>query len=112
VVVINRPALSALVLADFQQQALLQHNYLRQLHCAGSIALNSSLNTIAQNYANYLAANNLFRRSETTGLGENLWSMSSSGIIGAVNGRIYIIFFKIYQIYISVYLLGSTPINN
>jgi uncharacterized protein YkwD len=87
VVVIYRPTSSTIVLADFQQQALLQHNYLRQLHCAGAMMLNSILNAIAQNYSEYLAANNLFVHSGAAGLGENLWSMSSSNVITFVNGK-------------------------
>jgi uncharacterized protein YkwD len=48
--------------------------------------LNSTLNTIAQNYSEYLAANNLFVHSGTPGLGENLWAMFSSVAISFVNG--------------------------
>ena len=86
-VVIYRPATNAIILADFQQQALLQHNYFRQLHCTIGLVLNSTLNTIAQNYAAYLAANNIFNHSGAAGLGENLWSMSSSNAITFVNGK-------------------------
>ncbi|CAF4260693.1 unnamed protein product, partial [Rotaria sp. Silwood2] len=71
---------------NFQQQALLQHNYYRQLHCTDTMILNSTISTIAQNYANYLAANNLFQHSGTQGLGENLWAIWSSGAIRFVNG--------------------------
>ncbi|CAF4602544.1 unnamed protein product, partial [Rotaria sp. Silwood1] len=70
----------------FQQQALLQHNYYRQLHCTDALVLNSTINAIAQTYANYLAANNLFQHSGTSGLGENLWTVWSSGAIRSVNG--------------------------
>ncbi|CAF5148077.1 unnamed protein product, partial [Rotaria sp. Silwood1] len=70
----------------FQQQALLQHNYYRQLHCTDALVLNSTINAIAQTYANYLAANNLFQHSGTSGLGENLWAIWSSGAIRSVNG--------------------------
>ncbi|CAF1165095.1 unnamed protein product [Rotaria sp. Silwood1] len=76
----------AIVLADFQQQALLQHNYYRQLHCIDAMVLNSTISKIAQTYANYLAANNLFQHSGTSGLGENLWAIWSSGAIRSVNG--------------------------
>ncbi|CAF1101113.1 unnamed protein product [Rotaria sordida] len=84
--VFYRLSSSVVVLADFQQQALLQHNYFRQLHCTAAMALNSTINTIAQNYANYLATNNLFVHSGVSGLGENLWSMSSSVAITFING--------------------------
>ena len=86
-VFISRPVLGTVVLADFQQQALLEHNYYRQLHCTGALVLNSTLNAIAQNYSQYLAANNLFQHSGAAGLGENLWSYSSSAAINFVNGK-------------------------
>ncbi|CAF5117717.1 unnamed protein product, partial [Rotaria sp. Silwood1] len=82
---IYRPLSGAIVLADFQQQALLQHNYYRQLHCIDAMVLNSTISKIAQTYANYLAANNLFQHSGTSGLGENLWAIWSSGAIRSVN---------------------------
>ncbi|CAF3346426.1 unnamed protein product [Rotaria socialis] len=85
-VIINCSVYSAIILADFRQQALGQHNYFRELHCTPPMILNSTLNTIAQSYADYLAANNLFQHSGTAGLGENLWAMSSSAVITFVNG--------------------------
>jgi uncharacterized protein YkwD len=87
IIIINLRVLNAVVLADFQQQALIEHNLRRQLHCTGPMVLNSTLNTIAQNYSEYLAANNLFVHSGTAGLGENLWTMSSSVAISFVNGE-------------------------
>jgi len=83
----NRPISSTIVLTDFQQQALVEHNLKRQLHCTGAMVLNSTINTIAQNYSEYLAANNLFQHSGTPGLGENLWALSSSAAITFVNGK-------------------------
>ncbi|CAF1077238.1 unnamed protein product [Adineta ricciae] len=65
---------NAIVLANFRRQALDEHNTLRRLHCTGAMVLNSSLNSRAQNYANYLARNKLFQHSGAPGLGENLWS--------------------------------------
>ncbi|CAF3219779.1 unnamed protein product [Rotaria socialis] len=85
-VIINCSVYSAIILDDFRQQALGQHNYFRERHCTPSMILNSTLNTIAQNYADYLAANNLFQHSGAAGLGENLWGMSSSAVITFVNG--------------------------
>jgi uncharacterized protein YkwD len=82
------PSMNGIILSDFQQQALVQHNYYRQqLHCTTAMTLNSSLNTIAQNYAQYLAANNIFNHSGTVGLGENLWMAYSSVVITFVNGK-------------------------
>ncbi len=84
---INRPVLNAIVLATFQQEALAEHNLKRQIHCTGPMTLNSTLNTIAQNYSEYLAANNLFVHSYTPGLGENLYKISSSNPITYLNGK-------------------------
>jgi uncharacterized protein YkwD len=98
-IVIHHPVSTTVVLADFQQQALVQHNYLRQLHCTGALSLNSSINSIAQNYSNYLAANNLFQHSGTPGLGENLWAIWSSVALSFINGKSYITFIRSYWIY-------------
>ncbi|CAF1327202.1 unnamed protein product [Adineta steineri] len=81
--------MSVINLASFQQEALLQHNYYRQqLHCTGAMVLNASISTTAQNYAQYLAANNIFNHSQTPGLGENLWMESSSAALTSVNGSV------------------------
>ncbi len=85
---INLSAMYGIILSDFQQQALVQHNYYRQqLHCTTAMILNASLNDIAQNYSEYLAANNIFQHSGVAGLGENLWMESSSVVISFVNGK-------------------------
>jgi len=78
---------SAINLNTFRQEALVAHNYYRRLHGAQPIALNSTINAIAQAYAEVLAANDTFAHSSGTGLGENLWSTSSSNAITFVNGK-------------------------
>ncbi|CAF3073258.1 unnamed protein product [Rotaria socialis] len=81
--------IGSIVLSSFQQQALDQHNYYRQqMHCTGPMILNASLNVIAENYAQYLAANNIFSHSLTPGLGENLYYSYSSAGINSMNGSI------------------------
>ena len=84
---VSLPVNGVINLAAFQQEALLQHNVRRQQHCVPPLTLNSSLNTIAQNYANFLAVNGLFNHSATAGLGENLWSLWTSGVLGNINGQ-------------------------
>ncbi len=85
------PTMGTINLADFQQEGLTQHNYYRQqLHCTTAMMLNASLNTIAQNYAQYLAANNIFNHSGAAGLGENLWMAYSSAAMTFVNGTVQI----------------------
>lgn len=106
---INQPVLSGIVLADFQQQALDQHNYYRQLHCTVGMTLNSSLNTIAQNYAEYLAANNIFNHSQTPGLGENLYYRYSSAGISSLNGKNDLFFIFNMSKYIHILIVGSVP---
>ena len=81
------PLCEAINLTVFQQEALIQHNVRRQQHCVPPMALNSTLNTIAQNYAVFLANNNLFNHSSYPGLGENLWAMMSSVALGYINGK-------------------------
>lgn len=74
-------------LANFRQEVLVEHNLKRQLHCTDPLTLSASLNDIAQNYAQYLADNNLFQHSYTPGLGENLYMMWSSNAITYQNGK-------------------------
>ena len=83
----NHLVFNQVVVDDFRQEALAEHNAKRQLHCTGPMTLNASLNTVAQNYAEYLATNNLFNHSQTPGLGENLFQMSSSAVITSLQGK-------------------------
>ncbi|UJR17634.1 hypothetical protein I4U23_004530 [Adineta vaga] len=85
-IIFYHPVSSAFILANFHQEALLEHNIKRQLHCVGAMVLNSTLTQIAQNYSEYLAKNNLFAHSGASGLGENLWAASASGVIDSVTG--------------------------
>ncbi|CAF0955182.1 unnamed protein product [Adineta ricciae] len=81
------PVMGAINLATFQQEALAQHNYYRQqIHCTTAMTLNSSISTMAQNYAQYLAANNIFNHSRVSGYGENLYYSWSSASIISLNG--------------------------
>jgi uncharacterized protein YkwD len=86
-VLIGLSVVDAIVLADFQQQALNEHNYYRQLDCTIPMILNSSINTIAQTYATYLATNNLFAHSGTAGLGENLYFQGGGNANTFINGK-------------------------
>jgi len=70
--------LSNVCLSDVNKAYLNVHNKLRANHNAVALQNNAQINEIAQNYANYLATNNIFEHSITPGLGENLaWSFSS-----------------------------------
>ena len=81
--------MSAIDLDLFRREALAQHNYYRQqIHCTQPMALNASLNTMAQSYAEYLAQQEIFQHSGEDGVGENLYMESDSGVISYVNGKI------------------------
>ena len=83
------PVMGGINLATFQQEALAQHNYYRQqIHCTTAMILNSSISTMAQNYAQYLAANNIFNHSRVSGYGENLYSIWASSGIDILSGKI------------------------
>jgi len=78
---------AAIDLDTFREQAFEAHNYYRRLHGAQPIALNSTINAIAQAYAEVLAASDTFVHSSGSGLGENLWTIMSSVAITDVNGN-------------------------
>jgi len=66
-------------LDSFRQQALNKHNEYRRKHCVPVMTLDSNLNSVAQQYAQYLAKNNLFQHSGKQGMGENLYMSSTTG---------------------------------
>ncbi|CAF1187536.1 unnamed protein product [Didymodactylos carnosus] len=66
-------------LNSFRQQALDAHNLYRRKHCVQQMTLDSYLNSVAQEYAEYLAQNNLFQHSNHQGMGENLYMTSTTG---------------------------------
>ncbi|CAF1296598.1 unnamed protein product [Adineta ricciae] len=79
--------MGAINLDHFRQEALAQHNYYRQqIHCTQPMSLDASLNTMAQNYAEYLAYYETFQHSGEDGVGENLYMESYSAGITYVNG--------------------------
>ncbi|UJR25720.1 hypothetical protein I4U23_007071 [Adineta vaga] len=71
---------SSSAFTTFQNEALNQTNQYRAKHCAPNLKLNATLNNIAQNYAKKLASLNSMIHSQN-GLGENLYSTSSSEAI-------------------------------
>ena len=58
---------------EFRQAALEAHNENRAAHNAVNLLEFSNLDNGAQNYAEYLAANEIFEHSNSKGLGENLY---------------------------------------
>ena len=71
---------------EYQNATLRRHNSLRAQHCAPPLQLDAQLNTIAQDYADYLARTNRFQHSNN-GYGENLYMASSSRPITTVDGN-------------------------
>lgn len=76
--------------STFQNDALAQTNKYRALHCAPNMKLNTTLNSIAQAYADKLAATQTFAHSNN-GYGENLYYTMSSSSTGpsSVKGIVY-----------------------
>lgn len=87
IVIISRPVFSAIDLDVFRQQSLDQHNYLRKLHCTGSMILNSSLNDIAHSYAQHLAAIGSTKHSYREDMGENIYYKYASDGITSLDGK-------------------------
>jgi uncharacterized protein YkwD len=58
---------------EFRQAALELHNEFRTVHNAPYLREFNNLDNGAQNYAEYLAANEIFEHSNARGLGENLY---------------------------------------
>jgi uncharacterized protein YkwD len=72
-----QPTLESLYQA--QQNGLNAHNLYRRMHNVGELVLSDTLNSIAQNYSNYMASTNIFRHSMNPSLGENLFLSCSYG---------------------------------
>jgi hypothetical protein len=70
----------------FAQQMLQAHNTYRQHHCASPLKLDDKLGRSAQNYAKKLARIDKMVHSHKHGVGENLYTMISSGKLRNSNG--------------------------
>jgi uncharacterized protein YkwD len=81
------PVLSQFEMSMYRDESVRQHNFVRQLHCVPAVSLAENLNEIAQSRANSLANNQTYEHDETQRFGENLWSISSSAILGYINGK-------------------------
>ena len=57
----------------FRATALATHNILRRRHGESTLIENSDLDKSALDYANYLAAKDIFQHSGVAGRGENLY---------------------------------------
>ena len=71
----------------FQREMLNAHNSYRSRHCARSLRLDDNLSRSAQNYAQRLANMNTMVHSGIKGLGENLYTMTSSNKITTLTGE-------------------------
>ena len=82
-------ALSATELSAFRTAALNAHNTYRARHGVSKLTLNSSLNTMAQNYANTMASTDTFAHSPSSSrklngqaVGENLYGCRGMAVTG------------------------------
>ena len=67
----------------YQKSCVKAHNVYRRKHHAPPLTENSHLNQVAQDYAYYLAENNIFEHSDMDEFGENLaysWSSKISSM--------------------------------
>jgi uncharacterized protein YkwD len=66
----------------WQMEALNSHNSFRARHRVPPLELDDAISREAQDYADYLAKNNLFQHStDRDGLGENLYGMGGSASV-------------------------------
>ena len=75
--------LDATCITSFNNGVLAAHNKYRSMHSTPAMKTNTTVVAIAQKFANYLAINNLFQHSQTSGLGENIaytWSSSTPNL--------------------------------
>jgi len=64
----------------FRKAALTAHNTYRAKHSAPPLKSDSSIDTTALRWSQYLAKNDVFKHSGTNGLGENLY-LSYGGVL-------------------------------
>ncbi|XP_056447475.1 Golgi-associated plant pathogenesis-related protein 1-like isoform X3 [Gadus chalcogrammus] len=65
---------------SFQQEFLTKHNIYRQMHQSPPLTMSTDLNKSAQSWADHLLDNGIMQHSGS-GVGENLYCMSSSAPI-------------------------------
>ena len=70
---------------QFRDQMLEAHNEYRGRHCVSPLTLDDELNNGAQQYAEYLVQIDSLQHSQEEGLGENLYTYSSSDEISSDN---------------------------
>jgi len=72
---------------QFQKEMLAAHNAYRKSHCVPALVLDDQLSRQAQDYADKLIATDTFAHSHTSGVGENLWAISTTGKLGTITGE-------------------------
>jgi len=71
----------------FQQEMLQAHNNYRARHCSPPLQLDDNLSHSAQNYAEQLASMNTMIQSDNKGVGQNMYTKTSSDNLDYVNGE-------------------------
>jgi uncharacterized protein YkwD len=64
----------------FRNAALNAHNKFRAKHSAPPMKSDSSIDTTALRWSQYLAKNDIFKHSGTNGVGENLFALYGGGL--------------------------------
>lgn len=77
VFVINNALYGGSSTSSFKEQCLKWHNAYRELHQVQNVTWNDTLAANAENWANYLATNNLFEHAKNIWEGENLYLSGS-----------------------------------
>jgi uncharacterized protein YkwD len=75
------------ILPQLRQDILTAINYYRNLHGTQPLILDDSISASAQAWATQIANTGVFAHSNTAGLGENLYMMSSSAALNVVDGK-------------------------
>ena len=97
-------SLSNTCLSSINTAYLNAHNKFRANHNAAALKYNSQITDTAQKYANYLATNNIFEHSGTSGLGENLAYTSSSKAPNLNDCSGFLIYFATGDVFLSFLL--------
>lgn len=72
----------------FQNQVLDAHNEYRARHCTGPVKLDDDISYSAQQYAEYLARNNILKHDYETDYGENLFKVASTAELDDFDGEL------------------------
>merc|ERR1712154_249041 len=91
-------------LDKFRQDSLAAHNVYRAKHGVPDLKLNNELNALAQEWADYLIANNAFEHRPNTKYGENIFQSGGKAAQDQAQGAVDMWYSEIKD-----YTLGTEP---